>query len=236
KKASLLSDGERDECRGEVWKPNPDLIGSIDRGVQNKDSEQSSKNLKHGTPPVTLWPYLSQCSDLLHAGIEANIFILIRVSDNPDGVIAPANSVDGFFDHVAQHNDALIRSSQMFLRSVIDGPLTLLRYAYLILGRNTPPAVFDACIDARLIVFKPEGFHDEWLRAVFVIMRIESQPEGHRIRIVHRNPEADRMVGYAAAPRRGVPSVRWKYPVRKLRLRYARHMHRDLCAVAGPLP
>src|SRR4030095_15520794 len=64
----------------------------------------------------------------------------------------------------------------------------------------------------------------------------ESEREFRRVVVIHGNPERNPVVGYAAAPRRGVPSVRWKYPVRKLRLRYARHMHRDLCAVAGPLP
>src|SRR5262245_54886548 len=69
-----------------------------------------------------------------------------------------------------------------------------------------------------------------------MVIRIESQPESHRIRVVHGYTEANRVVGYAAAPRRGVSRVRWKYPVRKLRLGYARYMHGYLGAVAGPLP
>src|SRR5262245_61794118 len=67
-------------------------------------------------------------------------------------------------------------------------------------------------------------------------MRIEPQPESHRIRVIHGNTEANRMVGYAAAARSGVSRVRWKYPVRKLRLGHPRHMHGDLGAVAGSLP
>src|SRR5262245_35095829 len=130
----------------------------------------------------------------------------------------------------------MVRRAKMFFGPVIDGPLTLLCYAILIMRRDTPPAVVDSCIDARLIVLKAEGFHNERFRSFLLLMRIESQPESHRIRIVHGNAEANRVVGYAAAARRGVSRVRWKYPVRKLWLGHARYMHGDLGAVAGPLP
>src|SRR5262249_60282248 len=124
----------------------------------------------------------------------------------------------------------------MFFGPVIDGSLTFLRYAILIMGGDAPPVVFDSCIDAGLVVLKAEGFHDERFRPFLLVMRIESQPESHRIRIVHGNTEANRMVGYAAAARRGVSRVRWKYPVRKLRLGHARHVHGDLRAVGGSFP
>src|SRR5262249_55631871 len=101
---------------------------------------------------------------------------------------------------------------------------------------NAPPAVFDSCIDAGLVVLKAEGFHDERFSRFLLVIRVESQPESHRIRIVHGDTEANCVVGYAAAARRGMSRVRWKYPVRKFRLGHARHMHGDFGAVAGSLP
>src|SRR5262245_66185104 len=124
----------------------------------------------------------------------------------------------------------------MFFGPIIDGPLAFLGYAILIMGGDAPPAVFDSCIDAWLIVLKAEGFHHERFRLFLLVMRVESQPESHRIRVVHGNTETNRVVGDAAAPRRGVSRVRWKYPVRKLRLGHAGHMHGDFGAVAGSLP
>src|SRR5262249_31501800 len=124
----------------------------------------------------------------------------------------------------------------MFFGPVIDGSLTLLGYAILIMGGDAPPVVFDSCIDAGLVVLKAEGFHDERFRPFLLVMRIESQPESHRIRVIHGNTEANCVVGYAATARRGVSRVRWKDGVRKLRLGHARHVHGDFGAVAGPLP
>src|SRR5262249_28128814 len=144
--------------------------------------------------------------------------------------------VDGFFDHVAQHDNALVRRPKMFFGPVIDGPLTLLGYAILIMGGDTPPAVFDTCIDAGLVVLTAESFHDERFRPFFLVVRLESQPESPTIRIVHGNTEANRVVGYAAAARLGVSRVRWKCPVRKLRFGHARHVHGELRAVVRPLP
>src|SRR5262249_8155136 len=180
--------------------------------------------------------HLSQRSDLLHAGIESYVFVLSRVADNPDGIFTLPNSVNGFFDHVAQHDDPLVRRPKMFFGPVIDGPLTLLCDAILFMGGDAPPTVVDSCIDARLVVLKAEGFHDERLRPFLLIIRIESQPESHRIRVVHGNTEADRVVGYAAAARSGVSRVRWKYPVRKLRLGHTRYVHGDLRDVGRSFP
>src|SRR5262249_13587139 len=173
---------------------------------------------------------------LLHAGIGSYVFVLAHVSDNPDGIFALPNGVDGFFDHVAQHDNALVRRPKMFFGSVIDGSLTLLCYAILIMGGDTPPAVFDPCIDTGLVVLKAKGFHNERFRPFLLVIRIESQPESHRIRIVHGNTEANCVVGYAAAARCGVSRVRWKYPMRKLRLGHARYMHGYLGAVGRSLP
>src|SRR5262245_47917902 len=124
----------------------------------------------------------------------------------------------------------------MFFGPVIDGPLTLLCDAILIMGGDTPPTVVDSCIDAGLVVLKAEGFHDERLRPFLLVMRIESQPESHRIRVIHGNTEANRVVGYTAAACRGVSRVRWKDPVRQLRLGHARHVHGDLRAVGRSIP
>ena len=53
-------------------------------------------------------PYLSQRSDLLHAGVEGYIFVLVRIPDDPDRISSLPNGINGFFDHVTQHDDALI--------------------------------------------------------------------------------------------------------------------------------
>jgi hypothetical protein len=51
KEAPHLPERERQKLRGEIGKSDPDFVGCLDRNMQNKNAEQRSKNLNHGTPP-----------------------------------------------------------------------------------------------------------------------------------------------------------------------------------------
>src|SRR6185503_861154 len=105
-----------------------------------------------GRPLERFQPALGQGPDLLHARVESDLLILRRVPKGPDRVVALERGIDGFSDHRAQQNDALVRRAEMFLGPVINQALALLRHAILVARSDAPPAVVDALVHSRLIV------------------------------------------------------------------------------------
>src|ERR671922_773051 len=102
----------------------------------------------------------------------------------------------------------------MFIGSVIDGALALLGDSILIVRGKTPPAVLHPGIDSGLIVLEAERLENKWFGSIFLPVRVEPQPESHRIRVVHRNPETNCMVGLSANACGGVPGMRGNDPMR----------------------
>lgn len=149
----------------------------------------------------------------LHACVEGNVFILGLIPDYPDRIFALLDRLDGFSDHVAQHDDALIGRAKMLFRPIVNGALTFLGNTILIMRRDSPPAVFHALVHPRLIILKPSNPQNERFVSLLLGIGIEPQPKSERVRVVHRNPESDRVVGLSALARGRMPRVRRKNPM-----------------------
>ena len=89
------------------------------------------------------------------AGIKGDRFVFIRISDHSEGIFPRLHGVDGVANHLAQHDDSLVGRRQMFLGSVRDDPLVLLRDAVLFMRVEIPPAVLNPFVHAGLAFFEP---------------------------------------------------------------------------------
>src|ERR1044071_7908691 len=86
-----------------------------------------------GKPKVQNSKTLAQRADFLHAGVESDLPIFVSIADDPYRIPTLLHGFNGFFDHIAQHDNALIGCAEVFLIPAIDRPLTFLRDAILIM-------------------------------------------------------------------------------------------------------
>ena len=68
-----------------------------------------------------------------------------------------SHGVDGIFYGLAQQHNALIRRAEVFPTAIVNLTLRLLRHTILIMGCDAPPAVLNARVNARLVVFEADG-------------------------------------------------------------------------------
>src|SRR5262245_9682016 len=105
-------------------------------------------------PPSILEFSLAKRLHRIPAGIKGYRCVFIRISDHPVWILSRLHGVDGIANHLAQHDDSLVGRRQMFLGSVRDDPLVLLRDAVLFMRVEIPPAVLNSFVDAGLAFFE----------------------------------------------------------------------------------
>ena|ERR1044071_7018198 len=92
--------------------------------------------------------------DFGHTRVESYFFVFFGTTENPERIPSLAYGIDGFFDGLAQQDNPFIRSAQMFIPAVVNLTLRFLGNAVLIMRCDAPPAVVNASVNSRFVVFK----------------------------------------------------------------------------------
>src|SRR5262245_36348033 len=101
----------------------------------------------------------------------------------------------------------------MFFAAIENVALTLLGDTILIVGRNVPPAIIHARVDARLVVFEADGFQNQRPIALRFVVGRETEPESHGFGVVNWNTKTNSVIRNPSFARRGVTRMRRKDPM-----------------------
>src|SRR6185295_9372286 len=96
--------------------------------------------------------------DFGHTRVKSYFVVFLGTTQNPERIPSLPHGVDGFFDGLAQQDNAFIGGAQMFIPPVVNLTLRFLGNAVLIMRCDAPPAVVNASVNSRFIVFEAHGF------------------------------------------------------------------------------
>src|SRR4029434_8360080 len=166
----------------------PSNIENGESRIEHRDPLSSSFNPRLSIPVSSI-----QRLHGIPAGIEGYRFVFIRISDHPVWILSRLHGVDGIANHLAQHDDSLVGRRQMFLGSVRDDPLVLLRDAVLFMRVEIPPAILNPFVYAGLAFFESLRFEQRGLRWLPVSMRIEIDTISRSLQIVGGHAKANHL-------------------------------------------
>src|SRR5439155_900558 len=183
----------------------------------------NARTFRHATMPAItriIKTCLASCErrNDISTGVEGDEFILIRISNDADGIFPLPNRVDGIPNHFSHHDNALVGRCEMFGGSIGNKTLTLLSYAVLLVSVEPPPFVLNALVDSQCIFLETSGFQPG-LDLLPVSIRVEVDPVSGCGCIVGRNTKAyhlTRLFTYASG---GMAHMRRENEMRDPRFR-----------------
>src|SRR6266516_1564587 len=83
----------------------------------------------------------------ISTGVEGDELVLIRISNDADGIFPLPNRVDGIPNHFSHHDNALVGRCEKFGGSIGNKTLTLMSYPVLLVSLALPPSALTALVN-----------------------------------------------------------------------------------------